>query len=105
MLEMQNVEAVEALLQKSPCCLLDFWADWCGTCRMMSDVLQELEDANTGRVVFVKINADTAADVAVKYEVSTLPTFLLFANGKLCQRITGARSKAFLQKALDALID
>ena len=75
--------------------LVDFWAEWCGPCRMVSPVLEELEDEHTD-VTFLKLNVDENPGVAQTYEVMSIPTMLAFERGAVRKRIVGALPKAKL---------
>lgn len=83
--------------------LVDFWAPWCGPCKAMLPVMEELEKTYDGKVKLVKINVDENADVPGKYNVMSIPTFIIFKGGKIASQFVGARSKADMQKELDAV--
>ncbi len=70
--------------------LADFWADWCGPCRMMHPVLQELAREWKGRATVVKINSDEQPELAARFNISALPTLVLFDGGKEVHRVSGA---------------
>lgn len=73
--------------------LVDFFADWCGPCKMMSPVLKEVKDALGDAVSIIKINVDNNQQLAAKYQVKGVPTFLLFKNGKQLWRQSGVLQK------------
>jgi thioredoxin 1 len=81
--------------------LVDFWAPWCGPCRMVAPIVDELANEYDGKVNFFKINVDNNPKVASKYGVMSIPTLILFKNGQPFTNIVGFRPKAELKKCLD----
>ena len=88
------------VLESSIPVLIDFWAPWCGPCRVMGPVVDELAQELGDAVKVVKIDVDQARETAVKYGIQSIPTFLVIADGQVRQRITGAVPKS---KLLDAV--
>jgi len=84
--------------------LVDFWAPWCGPCRMIGPVIEELAKEYAGKVKVCKLNTDEAQDTAAKYQISAIPTILLFKGGKVVQQLVGLQPKEELKKHLDELI-
>jgi len=69
--------------------LVDFWADWCGPCKTMQPMLEELSDLMDGKVQFVKLNVDKARNIAIRYRIQSVPTLLVFQEGRPIDSITG----------------
>ncbi|MEE8109409.1 MAG: thioredoxin [bacterium] len=81
--------------------LVDFYADWCGPCRAMAPVVETLAEKADGRYQVVKVNVDEERDLAARYEIRSIPTFLVFRNGETAFRHMGLAQKGTLTSALD----
>ena len=81
--------------------LVDFWAEWCGPCRLMGPILDELAPAYAGKLKIGKLNVDENQDSPSQFGVMNIPTMIVFRGGKEVERIVGAMSKADLQKKID----
>jgi len=84
--------------------LVDFWAEWCGPCKMIAPVLEEISAEHQGKIEIAKLNIDENLDVTRRYEVMSIPTLMLFKDGELELRIIGARGKAQLVQELQAYL-
>ena len=93
----------EVLQAKLPV-LVDFWAPWCGPCKMLGPVLEEVAAANDSRLKIVKVNVDENPDLAQKYEVMGIPAMFLFKDGQVIDSYTGAMSKQALTEKIDKYI-
>jgi thioredoxin 1 len=93
----------EDVMKSSLPVLVDFWAPWCGPCKAMNPVLEELEKEYEGKVKIVKVNVDENIDSAGKFNVLSIPTFLMVKDGKAVGTVVGARSKADMKKEIDKI--
>jgi thioredoxin 1 len=84
--------------------VVDFWAEWCGPCRMIGPVLEELGAELAGRIKIAKVNVDELPDLAGQFEIRSIPTLLIFKGGTVQQQMIGAMSKATLKSRLDPFL-
>ena len=93
----------EALVANQVVMMVDFWAGWCGPCRAIAPVLEELVRDSGGRVTLAKVNVDENPGLAARYGIRSIPTILFVKEGKVVDQMIGAVPRAQLQKKLDAL--
>ena len=103
--QIEDANFVEVVLQAKVPVLVDFWAPWCGPCRMVAPVVDELADEYEGRVDFAKVNVDESPKIASQYGIMSIPTLILFKDGKPVSNIVGFRPKDELKKSLDAVLE
>ncbi|MEJ2437415.1 MAG: thioredoxin [Sulfurovaceae bacterium] len=84
--------------------MVDFWAPWCGPCRMIAPVIEELAEDFDGKAKICKVNTDEQQDIAIKYGIRSIPTILFFKNGEMVDQMVGAASKDTFAEKLNALI-
>jgi len=100
-LEVTNSNVKDVLAQNE-ITVLDFWAPWCGPCRMLGPIIEELAAANEG-ISIGKVNVDENGELGLTYSVRGIPTIIFFKNGEVVEKIVGVKSKAELQAKIDSL--
>ena len=95
----------QVVLQSKIPVLVDFWAAWCGPCRMVAPVVEELAEEYDGRVNFVKLDVDRNPRTASQYGIMSIPSLLIFKNGAPMSNIVGFRPKAELKQSLEAVLE
>ena len=93
----------QEVLQSAQPCLLYFWAEWCGPCKMLGPILDELAEEYEGRVRIGKLNIDEYQELAAQYGIRSIPTLLLFQQGQVAEQLVGLRSKRDLKIAFDRI--
>ncbi|MSX17039.1 MAG: thioredoxin [Actinobacteria bacterium] len=84
--------------------LVDFWAEWCGPCRAVAPILEEISNEHGAKLKIVKLNIDENSELAIKYGITSIPALNVFVNGEVVKSIVGAKPKPMLLKDLEAFI-
>ncbi|MHB1362226.1 MAG: thioredoxin [Thermoleophilia bacterium] len=101
MVELTDANFESAVLQSDLPVLVDFWAEWCAPCRMVTPVIEELAVEMAGRVKVAKLNVDLNRETAVKYDIMSIPTVILFEGGAVSKQVVGALPKESLLRELE----
>ena len=89
------------ILKSSVPVLVDFWAPWCGPCRSVAPIVEDLATQYAGKLKVAKINVDESTEVAMRYQITSIPTFILFKNGQVADRALGALPRSEFVKLID----
>ena len=98
----QNFE--QEVLKSNEPVLVDFWAEWCMPCRMLTPTIEKIASAYAGKVKVGKLDTDANRDVSMKFGISAIPTVILFKNGQVAQKFVGLRGEKDFKEALDAAV-
>lgn len=97
-------ENIKEIINNGKPAVVDFWAEWCGPCRMMSPIIEELAHEYEGKVEIGKLNVDENAETTEEYGIMNIPTILFFKNGQVVDKQIGATQKSVLVKKIEALL-
>lgn len=101
MINLTSKNFEEEVLKSEKPVLVDFWAIWCGPCQMIAPIVEEIAKENEDKLKVGKVNVDEATDLAVKFDVASIPTLILFRNGNIVGTIVGYREKEELEKFIN----
>lgn len=99
-----NDSNFDSVLSENQAVVVDFWATWCGPCRMIAPIIDELAEEYAGKVYIGKCDVDDNSDAPMKYSIRNIPTLLFFKNGELTDRLVGAVSKSDIKAKIDSLL-
>ena len=104
LLELTDGNFEQEVLKSDKPVLVDFWAEWCQPCRMLSPTIEKIAREYAGKVKVGKIDTDSNRDVSLRYGISAIPTVILFKNGQVAQKFVGLRQEKEFKEALDAQV-
>ena len=102
--EVNDANFEELVLQSDKPVLVDFWAEWCGPCRMVAPVVEELGQDYAGKLVVTKLDVDSNPETAMKFGIRNIPTILFFKGGEVVDKHVGAAPKSALSAKVDAIL-
>jgi thioredoxin 1 len=102
--EITEINFEETVLKSDQVALIDFWAQWCGPCRAIAPIIEDLANEYDGKAVIGKVDVDTNQEIAMKYSIRSIPTILIIKNGEVVDRHVGATTKAILKAKIDKFI-
>ncbi|WP_299578326.1 thioredoxin [uncultured Sunxiuqinia sp.] len=102
--EVNDANFEEIVLQSDKPVLVDFWAEWCGPCRMVAPVVEELSQDYEGKLLVTKVDVDSNPETAMKFGIRNIPTILFFKGGEIVDKHVGAAPKAALASKVDAIL-
>lgn len=99
-IELTSSNFPSQVLNASGTVLVDFWAEWCGPCKMIAPLLDQIADAHAGKVTIGKVDVDKNPDLASQYNIRAIPTLIIFQNGQVKEQIVGMTSRPVLEQKL-----
>ena len=100
--ELTDANFQETALEREGLTVIDFWAEWCGPCRMISPIVEELAQEYEGKVLVGKVDVDTNPEISMKYGIRSIPTILFLKNGEVVDKHVGATSKQVLANKIES---
>ena len=94
-------ENFDQIIKTNPIVVVDFWAEWCGPCRAMNPIIEELSSIYENKIVFAKLNVDKNPIIPSKYGISSIPTFLIIKNGQIMNSIIGAVTQEIFEETIN----
>ena len=104
MIEVNEANFKQEVLDSPIPVLVDFWAEWCVPCKMVEPLVEEIEKEKAGKLKVVRINVDDNQNIAIQYGIMSIPTLMIFSNGKLVDQIVGAVPKRVIEAKLDKIL-
>ncbi len=102
--EVNDATFASVVLASEQPVLVDFWASWCGPCRQLTPIVEQIAGEYEGRVTVAKVNVDDAPDVTAQYEIEGIPSLVFFRKGQVVEKLVGVQSKRKLTQTLDAML-
>jgi thioredoxin 1 len=99
-----NQETLDKAIESGKPVMVDFWAEWCGPCRMVGPIVTELSAEYEGKAIIGKVDVDSNKEISTKYGIRNIPTILFFKDGQIADKIVGAAAKSSFSEKLDSLI-
>jgi thioredoxin 1 len=100
-IEISETNFEQQVIQSESPVLVDFWAPWCGPCRMVAPIVEELAGEYEGKLAVAKVNVDDNQDIAARFGITSIPTLMLFKNGEVAEKVVGMVPKNTLKEAID----